>query len=373
MITAAALALAVLLLGWVGYPLILSAIAARRPELPTGKPHRPVRVSVVVATRDAPAVVAARVANLCNSAYPADALEIIVAVDAACEYPLSAYEPLLMQTARLARGDAPGGKAVTLNAGVRSASGEILVFADSHQRFAPDAIGRMVGFLDCSRFGAVTGGYAPVGGGDASALLNAFWRYEVSLRRAEARVHSVVAVTGAIYAMRRDLWQALPPGLICDDLFIPIGLAVRGARVGFCEAAVATDPRRFSRSQEFQRKVRTLTGMVQFCVWRPSALLPWRNPVWLQFVCHKLIRLATPYCLVAAVFGFAILVSRMPLQLLVPLVIGAMFLAVAATLLRPRRARTIASQVVWGVWLQAAPVLACLNGARGRWDVWHKQ
>ena len=40
---------------------------------------------------------------------------------------------------------------------------------------------------------------------------------------------------------------------------------------------------------EFRRKVRTLTGNFQLASRLPSALLPWRNPVWLQFVSHKLL------------------------------------------------------------------------------------
>jgi len=43
-------------------------------------------------------------------------------------------------TVRYVRGDEPGGKAATLNAGVRAASGDIIVFTDTSQRFHPGAI-----------------------------------------------------------------------------------------------------------------------------------------------------------------------------------------------------------------------------------------
>ena len=45
--------------------------------------------------------------------------------------------------------------------------------------------------------------------------------------------------------------------------------------------------------QEFRRKVRTLTGVLQLCAWLPRLLVPIRNPVWVQFVSHKLLRLLT--------------------------------------------------------------------------------
>jgi len=46
---------------------------------------------------------------------------------------------------------------------------------------------------------------------------------------------------------------------------------------------------------EFQRKVRTLTGNWQLCAWLPAVLVPWRNPVWAAFLCHKILRLLTPF------------------------------------------------------------------------------
>ena len=90
----------------------------------------------------------------------------------------------------------------------------------------------------------------------------------------EARIHSAIGVTGAIYAMRRELWAALPQGLILDDLYAPMQVVLRGYRVGFCDAAIATDARRFTPKDEYRRKARTLTGVLQLCAWLPSVLSP---------------------------------------------------------------------------------------------------
>jgi hypothetical protein len=142
-----------------------------------------------------------------------------------------------------------------------------------------------------------------------------------------------------------------------------------GWRVAFDEGARADDGRRFSAAQEYRRKVRTLTGVLQLCAWLPGVLLPWRNPVWLQFMCHKLLRLLTPWLMLAVAGGAGSLALR--LMLAFPrstLVVGAV--ALVALLLWTDGRRNLRRAFVWGVALQAAVVVATSNGLRGRWTVW---
>ena len=366
----AVVAALLLLAGWLGYPLVLGLLVPRRSEAPPPAPAAPPPVTIVVATRDAPSIVAARLADLHATRYPPGALDIVVAVDVGSEHPIAAYRAASVERAVFVPGDPPGGKAATLNAAVRAARGELLVFADSQQSFEPGAIPALVDALADARFGAVSGALTLSGERSTRSVLSLFWRYELMLRRREAAVHSIVAVTGAIYAMRRALWRPLPAHLICDDLFVPLAVVMQGRRVGFCETARASDPRTFTRAQEFRRKVRTLTGMIQMCVWQPAILVPIRNPVWLQFVCHKLLRLATPYLALLVAVSVALLLLRDAPLLLFGLLGGGMLAAVLGWLLRPPLARRLASQVAWVAVLQAAPVRATLNALRGRWDVW---
>src|SRR5205823_13345863 len=134
-------------------------------------------------------------------------------------------------------------------------------------------------------------------------------------------VHSVVSSTGQICAVRRSLWPELPAELICDDLYLTMALVLRGYRVGYCPDATAHDARRFTREQHFQRKVRTLTGLVQVCRWLPAALVPVRNPIWIHFACHKLVRLVTPYLAGLVMLGAVLkLIQLLGAVMWVPLV-----------------------------------------------------
>ncbi|HTL05143.1 MAG TPA: glycosyltransferase, partial [Gemmatimonadales bacterium] len=359
-----------LLLGWVGYPWVLRLLTTgRRRLVPPAEPV-PGGVSVVIATREPPEQVRDRVRNVRESVLPGSPLEIVVAVDQSVLERLVEYRTCCEGLARVVPGDAPGGKACNLNAAVRESAHSLLVFTDSAQAFRPDAIARLVACFDDGTVGAATGTLDFGSAAPTSPLLHRFWSYELHLRERESLLDSVVAVTGAIYAMRRSLWMPLPAGLICDDLFVPMQVVRQGRRVVASTESIAVDERRFTRVQEFRRKVRTLTGMIQFCVLCPWALLPWRNRIWGQFVCHKLLRLSTPYLLVLTGLGLALCVP-VPRWLWGTLAAVALTLALLVLLApaasRPRR---LGRQLVWAGYLLIAPLAATLNALRGNWDVW---
>ncbi len=202
-------------------------------------------------------------------------------------------------------------------------------------------------------------------------LAERYWRYERSLRGYEARLHSCVGVTGAIYAMPRRLWKPLPANLILDDLYVPMRLVLEGWRIGFTSSALASDVRRFAPAQEYRRKVRTLTGVIQVCAWLPEVLNPARNPIWLQFVFHKLLRLLTPYLLLIALLGIAwAAVSALLSWWGGPAVAAVAVALLAIVVLVPRLRAALRGQLAWGLALQGSIVVATMNGVRGKWDVW---
>lgn len=365
----AALSLVVLAAIWIGYPIVIAVLAAlvRRPV--SSRPGEPPLVSVILATRDSGDAVRKRVANLLASHYPPERLEVVVAVDAASSETLPA-DALSDARVRETRGEAPGGKALTLNAGVAAARGEVLVFADVAQSFASDAVGLLVEALGEPLVGAASGRLVPERPPGVVALSDLYWGLERRLRSAEARLHSSIGVTGAIWAMRRELFEPLPPGLILDDLYTPMRLVLGGHRIAYVDQAVAIEPRRFAAHDERRRKVRTLTGVLQLCRWLPAVLVPVRNPVWAQFVAHKLLRFVSPVLVTIAAISAAVAVARtlaagaasstdrvtIGLVVVVTLVI----VAFPAT----RRAVSELAQ------MHLALVEATVNGMRGSWDVW---
>ena len=366
-----------LFLIWGGYPLALLAVAAlrRRADAVGGEgaaeaTARQPNVSIIIATRESPAVVRKRVADALASDYPPELLEVVVTIDHQHAGLLDEIGSLPPR-ARVVLGDEPGGKAAALNAGVRAARGDVLVFTDSYQKFAPDAVRRVSLAALTEGVGAASGNLALENVSPRSPV-GLYWRYEVWLRTLEARVASVVGVFGPFWAMRRALWAPLPAGVILDDVYAPMRLVLEGKRVTIVPSALATELRNPTPSQEYRRKVRTLTGVWQLCAWLPGVLAPWRNSIWLQFVFHKLLRLLTTYFVVIAAVAAGLIAVRLLPGSTWTLLLASLLVVLGVVAVRPRIGRRIGGAIASVVTLQAAVVVAAYNGLRGRWNVWHR-
>jgi hypothetical protein len=161
--------------------------------------------------------------------------------------------------------------------------------------------------------GAVSGDLILTEEGRGAAVshgVGAYRRYESFVRLSESRVGSTVGATGAIYAMRRRLFQPFPEDTILDDVLIPMRIARSGYRVVFDPAALAFDRAPATAREEFSRKARTLAGNFQLLFRERWLLNPWANRLWLQTVSHKGLRLLGPVLLVAALVSNLILFDR---------------------------------------------------------------
>ncbi len=359
---------------WLGYPVCVW-IAAGLRRMPHAAPtrhsedeHRP-SVSVILATReDAPAV-RSRIADLLSSDYPFSRIEIVVGLDLGARCTPEQLADL-DRSIRVVTADFPGGKACALNRAVAAATGEVLVFADTYQRFAPTALPVLVDALSDPEVGVVTGSLNR-GRPESWHPVDWYWRLERWLRFQESEFHSSVGVTGAIYALRHGDWKPLPPNLILDDLFAPMRLVLSGYRVRFVPGAVAQDCRAVGTKDEFRRKVRTLTGNFQLCGWLPDTLLPSRNPIWLQFVCHKLLRLLTPYLVLALVISLFIIGER-EVGLRGAIVLGTSGGILVLLLASPlNRSATLRALVQSCALMPAAALVAAWNAIGRNWNVWN--
>jgi len=283
---------------YVGYPLLL-AVWRRLAPRPIHKRHYEPTVSMVIAMGNESANVLKKMDDCLELDYPSAKLQIIVSLDA----PTDGTDKLVRgcQGVEVVSSQARIGKAGALNSGVARATGEILLFADSRQHFEKRAVREIVANFADESVGAVSGELILLDeqGRESSDGAGAYWRYEKKIRAMESAIHSVPGATGAIYAIRRQLFAPLSGGVVLDDVVIPMRIVLGGRRAIFDSSARAYDTSSESPELEYQRKTRTLAGNYQLLVELPELLLPWRNPIFVQFVSHKLGRLLVPYGLIA--------------------------------------------------------------------------
>jgi cellulose synthase/poly-beta-1,6-N-acetylglucosamine synthase-like glycosyltransferase len=170
---------------------------------------------------------------------------------------------------------------------------------DARQYVEPNAISELVSCFADPTVGAVSGELLLESSADAAAsdALGIYWKIEKVVRKLESESGSVVGVTGAIYAIRRELYTKMPTGTILDDLFVPMHIARMGKRVVFQPTAIARDHIFRDTGKEFSRKVRTLTGNYQLLQLAPWLLSP-ANPLLFRHISHKLLRLLAPLLLI---------------------------------------------------------------------------
>jgi hypothetical protein len=78
----------------------------------------------------------------------------------------------------------------------------------------------------------------------------------------------------------------------------------------FDDRAIAIDRAAPDAAVETRRKTRTLAGNYQILQQEPRLLIPFANPVWLQYVSHKVGRLLVPWALIALFVSSAALAAE---------------------------------------------------------------
>jgi poly-beta-1,6-N-acetyl-D-glucosamine synthase len=351
-----------------GYAVWLGVEALLRPR-PIAREAITPTVSIVIAAHNEEPNLPGKLKNLRSLRYPAERLQMIVVSDGSTD---GTAEILRQQGETLVPVilDEPRGKAWALNEAVQRATGEILFFQDARQTVDPDALAELVSCFADPAVGAVSGELLleTADGKPSPEGLGIYWTMEKVVRKLESATGSVVGVTGAIYAVRRELYTEMPMGTILDDVYVPMHVARLGRRVVFQPSAIARD-RIFSQAgKEFKRKVRTLTGNYQLLRLAPWMLTP-ANPLLFRLVSHKLLRLVLP--ILAAVmlaspaacpepFYRGIFWSQIVFY-------GLAVLGMASP--QARRFRPAAAANAF-VMLNVAAIVAFYNFIRGRSNVW---
>jgi cellulose synthase/poly-beta-1,6-N-acetylglucosamine synthase-like glycosyltransferase len=305
-----AAAAALIAYSYLGYPLLLALRARFRPAPAVARSSITPEVSLVLVVHDEERLLAGKLDNCLDLDYPRDRLDVVVVSDGSTDRSEDIIRSYADRGVRLLALPGPNGKAVALNHAVPGCRGDIIVLCDARQSLAREAVRELVaGFADPT-VGAVSGELhiAPRPGGTEG--VGFYWRYEKLIRRAESAVDSVVGVTGAIYAIRKELFRPLDPRTILDDVAIPMRVVLGGHRVLFEPRARAYDQAAASAAREFRRKVRTLAGNYQMIRLYPEWLDPRRNRLLWQLASHKLSRLLVPWCGLAMLLASIGLVVR---------------------------------------------------------------
>lgn len=273
------------------YPLLIALLGAVRARPVQKKAQQP-SVSVLIPAYNEADCIAATLEHQVAQDYPKDRLQILVVSDGSDDGTDDIVRTFAPRGVELLRREDRGGKALGLNAAVRQARGDIVVFCDANARFKPDAIRNIAANFADPSVGYLTGSLtleaadATMSGSGGGAYL----KFENALRRAETKIGSVIGVNGGCDAIRRELYSDIPKDLI-TDFVLPLRVIAAGHRVVFDPDVRSTEEPNTEMQSEFRMRVRVALRALQGLMHMRRLFNPLRYP--LTSFCltsHKLLR-----------------------------------------------------------------------------------
>jgi len=277
---------------YLGYPLLLFIL---QYIIPKKRPHKKKiqpKVSLLISCYNEEDVIREKLENSLALDYPKDKLEIIVISDSSTDSTDKIVKQFENQGIILIRQKERSGKTLGLNLAVPQAKGEIIVFSDANAIYKLDSIQKLVRNFFDDKIGYVVGEsrYKDINQASASKTENTYWQYEILLKKMESRLNYIVGGDGAIYAIRRELYEKL---LYTDinDFVNPLQIVLKGYHSVYEPEAISWEKAAGSFKKEFHRKVRIVNRSFSGLLRLKTVLNPFKTGIFcLEIVSHKLLR-----------------------------------------------------------------------------------
>jgi len=325
---------------YVGYPAMLWLLTRRRTFRPSRQSDMTPSLTLIISCYNEAAVIHDKLVNALSLDYPVEQLQILVVSDGSDDGTDEIVRTFADQGVQLIRQEGRLGKTMGLNLAMEQACGELVVFSDANAMYAPDALRMLVRHFADPAVGYAVGAalYTDSDTGASARSENLYWRYELAIKQMETRLHSVVGGDGAIYAIRRALWQPLQSKDI-NDFVNPLQIIALGYRGVFDLEARCFEETAGHFEGEIARKERIVNRSIRGLMRVKVTMNPFRVGVFAwQVVSHKLLRWLIPVFLLVAAVGSLLLAMAgvLVFQWLAIFMVACLLLAAAGMLVRDK-------------------------------------
>jgi cellulose synthase/poly-beta-1,6-N-acetylglucosamine synthase-like glycosyltransferase len=268
-------------------------------------------VSILMSVYNDEAHIEEKIKSLLAADYPKDKIEILIGSDGSTDRTEKIISTYVNDKLRLYCGIERKGKPSMLNILASRAKGDIFVFTDVRQELDRESLKELISNFADETVGSVSTElhFKNVDNKSGNGI-GFYWRYEKFIRNAESGVGSMLGATGAMYAIRRDLFTEIPAGVILDDMYVPLKAIEKGYRAVFDSDAKIYDHVAKDSNQEFLRKARTHSGNFQVFGHFKHLFNPLQSPIAIQLISHKWLRLMGPYLLALLFISNAFLLDQ---------------------------------------------------------------
>ncbi len=291
-----------------GYPFLVKALSYIVAK-PVAKDDFEPEVSILISAWNEEDVIKGKINNLLALEYPKEKLEIIIGADGCTDKTVEIINAVNDPRVRCIEYDQRRGKMTTLNKLVKEAKYDYIVFTDARQFFDKNAVRQLLANFSDKKVGCVSGElrFWEKEGATAKGV-NLYWQYEKFIRAQESKLGSMLGATGAIYAIRKELFREIPENIVLDDMYVPFKIIEQKYRAIFDESAFVYDEVADNPNEEYRRKARTLYGNYQMFGQFAHMFNPFTSPIAIQYFSHKLLRVLVPiFMIVLFVINFFML------------------------------------------------------------------
>ena len=284
---------------YIGYPLLLWLLTTLYQRKHNIDETRKTSVTLIISCFNEADVIARKIENSLQLDYPEDKLDILLVSDGSTDGTDEIIKGFTDPRIRLIRQEGRLGKTSGLNLAVPEAKGDIVVFSDANAMYQPDAISKLVRHFTDDTVGYVVGAAIYTDGTENAAAQseNSYWEYELTIKHMESQLHSVVGGDGAIYAIRKPLYDPLDAKDI-NDFVNPLEIIAKGYRGIFDREAICLEETAGDFAKEARRKERIVNRSFRGLIKVKRTLNPFKTGFFsLQVLSHKLLRWLIPFFL----------------------------------------------------------------------------
>jgi cellulose synthase/poly-beta-1,6-N-acetylglucosamine synthase-like glycosyltransferase len=303
-----ATSLAICIYVYAGYPVLLYLLSRLRTQRVQRADIEP-SVSIIIPVHNEASVIDAKLQNTFDLDYPSDRFEVVVVSDGSKDR----THTIVRRFNRVRLVTLPRrGKVHALNHGVRRASGEVLVFTDANTLLTRSSLRALIRNFADPDVGGVCGNYRIGSLEDATGRGESlYWRFEKWQKRLESRIGSVIGANGALYAIRKSLYQPIEDGDQADDLAISSRVVLQHRRLVFDRHAIAVENEPRDSKNELRRKIRVTHHSLRALLGLEGRL--WRSGFYsFELVSHKLLRYLVPVFLLALYVSNVVIADAHP-------------------------------------------------------------
>ncbi len=309
--------IALILFSYVAYPvsLIIIRIAYKRIYKPFTAPEDYPTIDVLISVRNEEKILEKKIHSVFNTTYPAHKLHLSIVSDASTDATDDILHHMKQQFQNITvfRNQERKGKPANINYLAQCSRAEVLVLTDANVLFEKDTLMQLIKPFADKRIGLcgawiknITTETQVIAGQEKSYV-----QLESRIKQLEGECFgSMIGPFGACYALRKNLYSAVPENNPVDDFYIGMSVLSAGKDAILVPDAICTEDVPDDISTEFKRKRRIANGNFRNLFYFKHLLTPAHPYTSYAFFSHKVLRWFTPLLYLLSLLMLSVLLTQ---------------------------------------------------------------